>query len=152
MRAVIAARPDVVSPPSIRIRNVAQVASAVAGSGRVDGARQRVVGSQLKVTAYLRVEVNLKCVVMRVSLVGRQPNGMETRIGQARRQGVLGTADECWQRAGIREIVLATVVLVAVLVSHVGNGQNRFSIQRVLYANAVLVARGKLVIVHGKPS
>jgi hypothetical protein len=67
---------------------------------------------------------------------------METGIGQSRRRIVLGTADECWQRAGIREIVLATVVLMAVLVSDVGNGQNRLSIQRVLYANAVLVARG----------
>ena len=51
VRSVIAAWTDVVTPSDVGIRNVAEISAAVAGSGRIDGVRQRVVGAKLKVTA-----------------------------------------------------------------------------------------------------
>ena len=85
VRAVVAARPNVILPAGVRIGDVAEIAAAVAAGGWIDRAGQRVERAQGQIAADLRVQVNLQSVVVGVRFVGRQVDRVEAGIRQAGR-------------------------------------------------------------------
>src|SRR5258707_2007233 len=84
---------------------------------------------------------------MRIRFVGAHADGVEARIGQARSRGREAAGDEGRKRARVREIAFTVVVLVAVLVSDISDGKHRLGADLALYADAPLIAGGKLVVV-----
>src|SRR5437588_3705020 len=59
VRAVVSAGSDVIHPAGIGIRHSAEVSAAAAGSGRINGTRERVECPEVEVVANLRIEINL---------------------------------------------------------------------------------------------
>jgi len=85
---------------------------------------------------------------MGVGLVGREPDGAEAGKGQTRSGGVVSTTnavDNGNQSRLIWQVVLGIVVLEAVCVAHIGRGQHGLRTERVLYAEAPLIA-GRLFV------
>src|SRR5580704_712735 len=85
---------------------------------------------------------------MGIGLVGREPDGAEARKRQARSSGVVsatGTVDNGNQSRLIWQVVLGIVVLEAVCVAHIRSRQHGLRTERVLHAEAPLIA-GRLFV------
>ena len=89
---------------------------------------------------------------MRIGLCRGEADGMKAGKRQPGSSAVVGTGNERWQRTRIGEVVLAAVALMTVLVSNIRNGQNGFSVELTLDADAVLIAGGQLVVIYRETS
>src|SRR5450755_710235 len=77
---VVSAWANVILPAEVRIRNVLEVLAAGAAGARVDGLGVGVEGAEEQILAYLRVDVQLQTIVVRVGFVGGETDGTEARI------------------------------------------------------------------------
>src|SRR4029077_21288720 len=85
VRAVVAARADIIPPAQVRVRDVLQILAAIAAGARIDCLRVRIEGAQIEIATDLRVYVELQPVVMGVGFIGRKTEGWEAGKGQPRR-------------------------------------------------------------------
>src|SRR5579862_1912734 len=100
----------------------------------------------------LRTQVHLQTVVVRVRLVGRQPDRVEARIWQARGRIVVCAADKSWDIALGRQVVFPVVVLEAVRVANVRDSQDRTGAELTLHTDTPLIAGWLLVLIDRQAS